>query len=143
MRLPRFLMRTRPRPAVYIEPTHQRKEREWLSSDIARAEKLMTLLAVPVDTSRKCPFCSQRHLLPDMDIDAIVQSLQQHIADLGDVANAQQYRQLVAIRFRAIVSLQGWDVYPPKLRKGDRKALGDMVETVEGHLMRVGIRFRS
>lgn len=143
MRLPRFLTHVRPRSTVYIEPTHQRKEREWLSSDIVRAGRLMTLLAVSVDTSRKCPFCGLRHLLPGMDTDAIIQSLQQHIDDLGDVANAQQYRQLVAIRFRAIVSLQGWGIYPLQLRKEDRKALGDMVETVEGHLKRVEIRFRS
>jgi hypothetical protein len=78
-----------------------------------------------------------------LDINAKVQSLQEHIDNLGDVANAQQYKDVVAARFRMVPFLRRLSLLPSGDRRRDFRALQEVNTRMLVHLDKVGISFRS
>jgi hypothetical protein len=81
--------------------------------------------------------------MSDAEIIAKVRSLQQHIDDLGDVANAEQYSEVVASRFRIVLFLHRLSLLPSCDTRWDFRALQQLNVRMQAHLHKVGISLRS
>jgi hypothetical protein len=168
MRVSRFPNRTQRHTDIYTEQARRRRECKRILADIKRAKQLMKLLAASDNVSCR-PICNRLRnfsrvvlglrtprsstytIIPDavtevklgMDIDTIVTSLQRHIDNLADVANARQYKHLVKVWFRVVLLLQGLESTPQEQRREVCNALWKLVGILEEHLKKVEICFPS
>jgi hypothetical protein len=166
---PRVRLLRRPRLPTEIEPLHQEKEREALLADIARANELIAGLSATVAPPYNCICCeipplartSRRTVMQqllaaasipesvgelnisDAEINDSLQLLQQHIDNIGDVANAQQYKALVAARFRIVPFMYSLSLLPSSGKRWDFRALQELEKSIRARLYNVGIRFGS